>query len=431
MDPLAREETQDVKIVKLPLGGIADLAQRIVGKVYVPTKWGGEMTLSGTNVQLYYTDGSDLDIDTAVKIVKGELDAKRVANGNPCTYTAPKDKFRWYYVKVTAGSATAVASTFKQSKTVSKAPWACPSWYPFAAEWTVPHMYDADGGLEKYDRAYGKNSLGREKRNVYVVGHFCAKKTLREQDAELTWGYDFDDADHDGDVWSGWDENVAWDVNQDGNANGQVDVSWIGHCGAVAAIVICENEPTGDFNAPNGVVFHPAEKKALLVALYHGYTSEPERGPDVLPHWWHQILEQRIVGNDAMFGCDVENWGPGPDEVWSHAIYELTNAEYKEKPAQSDEKVVEIACQVKFWNGLASEAKSLYYRYNVSYDAGGVAASSTDEDWLGDHPSAPPGYEQKYRTPDSVWVPQVKTEVSLFWNRQLDYGTIRDIVPAP
>jgi hypothetical protein len=54
----------------------------IVGNVYVPTKWGGELELSGSSPQLFYTSGSDLSFSTAVKIIKGELDPKGSRRNN-------------------------------------------------------------------------------------------------------------------------------------------------------------------------------------------------------------------------------------------------------------------------------------------------------------------------------------------------------------
>jgi hypothetical protein len=109
--------------------------------------------------------------------------------------------------------------------------------------------------------------------------------------------------------------------------------------------------------------------------------------------------------------------------VWNYPIFEIAKAEHKEKPGQTDEKVIEVKCEAKYWTGAAS---SLYYWYNVTYAADGVASSSVDADWKV-HPSAPANKKK----PDSVWIPATKTSVDAYWAGQLDYATIRNIVPAP
>jgi hypothetical protein len=91
--------------------------------------------------------------------------------------------------------------------------------------------------------------------------------------------------------------------------------------------------------------------------------------------------------------------------------------------ADADEKVIEVDTQVKYWTGSAD---SLYYWYNVTYDGSGIATSSTDSDWK-NHPSA----TADHKRPDSIWIPSIKTSISDFWDWQLNYTTIRAIVPAP
>jgi len=111
------------------------------------------------------------------------------------------------------------------------------------------------------------------------------------------------------------------------------------------------------------------------------------------------------------------------NQVWNYPIYEITKAEYKEKTNQTDEAIVEIKCELKYWNDGAS---SLYYQYNVVYDNNGIAFNSTTNDWL-EHPSA----QENHKRPDSIWMPKVKTSVDAFWGGRLNYSIIRNIVPEP
>jgi len=415
-----------IDMEKLPLGGGTNLSKYIIGKVYVPTKWGGTLTVSGASLSLYYTDGSDLTCDTAIQIAGGELTP--VATGNPCEYDVPEDDFKWYYIH--AGSAenpTAISNTFTQSKTVTKSPWNC-YWYPMSEEQS-PNLYDADGCLDKYDTAYTSGARDRERENWYFDdGHYIAQNTVEEDDAERTWGYDIDNADEDNDVWTGWDADCEYDFwhaanntwGEDDDYSSALDTSWWGHCDMATAAVICEDEPTGNYNAPNEVVFTSSDKKGLLVALYHGFTLSEWTAPDPLPDEWHSKLEEWIIGDDSMFGCDVYN-STEDDEVWNYPIYAIDSATYEQKSGQSDEKVVEVTCEVKYWSG---SAQTLYYRYNVTYDASGEASTSTQDDWQ-DHPSAPANKKR----PDAVFMPNRQTSVGAYWQGQLDYDTIATIIP--
>jgi hypothetical protein len=418
---------------KIALGGSADLFNCSVAKACVPTAYGGNIELSGRNIELYFTNGDDLDSETARKIVNGELESNRVAQGNPCAYAVPgSPQYRWFYAKITGAPSATVTVKFWQSKTVTKQPWSCP-WYPISEE-GYPNLYGPGKCLEKYDTAYGTAAKLVEKRNAWIGGCYLAKNTLMETDAEQTVGYDFDNADGDNNEWTGWGANVQYDFWNgdppgggmgppgDGDTNDVVDVSWWGHCDMRTAAVICENAPAGNYNAPNGVVFTPALKKGLLVALYHGFVSVGRTGPDIKPHEWQDYLEIWILTNDRMFACDIYNYGEGPDTVWFYPIYAIEKAEFKQKLGQDDENVVEIKCECKYWS---EQGNSLYYLYNVTYQDGG-AADSDGADWL-EHPLAPPNH----RSPDTVWRPTLMTGVSGYWAGQLDYNTIRDIIPEP
>ena len=151
------------RIVKIPLGGSATLASNIIGKVYVPTMFGGDLTLSNGTVQLFYTDGADLDYETAAQIYNGDLDASMVAEGDPCTYEVEEDEHGWYYVKLSSAGSASIRATFVQMGEADAIPWN--GWYwPYPNDQN-PNLYDDDGNytpLKKYDEVYGTHARANE-----------------------------------------------------------------------------------------------------------------------------------------------------------------------------------------------------------------------------------------------------------------------------
>ncbi len=333
--------------------------------------------------------------------------------------TAP---FRFYF-KVDGSQSVTVSNSFIQSKTVTKTPWVCP-WYPMADEQS-PNLYEENRCLHMYDQAYGTSARDIELNNwIRQVdhGHFLNSNLIVKADMELTFGFDFDNADGDNNTKTGWEPFVSmpqfWPMGWDGNTK---DVSWFGHCDVASAVIICEDEPTGNYSAPNNIIFTPALKKGLLVTLYHGFEyATPFSGYDILPHVWHKKLEQSIIGSNAMFGCDIFNSDEDNEMVWNYPVYSIVEAIYCEVSDQTDEKTVEIVCEVKCWKGI--EAK-LYYWYCVSYGDDGEALYSDNGDWK-EHPFA----NDYYKRPDSVWTPASKSSVDSYWNGQLNYSTIRGIL---
>ncbi|MCG2680494.1 MAG: hypothetical protein L6455_11105, partial [Kiritimatiellae bacterium] len=142
-------------IRKIPLGESTNLVKGIIGKVYIPTKWGGSNTLFGANIELFYADGADLDPQTAIEITNGELDGNRVAQGNPCEYEIPSLNFGWYYVKITNESDQTISSTFYEHGEVTR-PWQ--GYYWSLDSNTPPNLYQDGYALDKYDQVYGTTS---------------------------------------------------------------------------------------------------------------------------------------------------------------------------------------------------------------------------------------------------------------------------------
>ncbi len=415
----------DLQKIKLGDSGTIATPKYTIGVIYVPTKWGGKLTVtpaSGRNAKIFYDDGVWEDSEFVISLMSDDMSGA----ANPKEKEVAKDKYKWCYVRITGTASVAVSNTFVQEKTVSKTPWSCP-WYPISEEWQLPHLYDTGGPLDKYKQAYGTDPLAIEKaimapfnfkftpagqRVEVAPGGYLAKKTIKDVDAERTVGYDYNNS-------GAIQPNIFLDFDGD-SQNDEYKAWWWGHCHLSAAVIICENEPTG-----NGA-FTMADAKGLLVALYKkNYTNKWEVTHDPVPHKWHQRLEEEILGNDSMFVVDAYNSNYNNDDIiWNYPVYAIQEAKYKQKAEQDDETVVEITAEVKC---TSSENGTLYYKYCVTYDGSGVASSSEQTDWQ-NHPSAPANYKR----PGLMWKPNLVTSgVSAYWQGTLDYTKIRAIAPAP
>ncbi len=419
-----------IKITKLPLGKAYNMSNYSIGKVYIPTKYGGKLDITGAedDASLFYSNGEDLTWDNALKIYNDEFPYCRYV-GKEIKYLVPKDDYGWYYYKLKRkdeNKKCQIINSFTQSKKVTKEPWNL-SFYPIPDE-QDPNLYDVNGPLYKYDVAFSSDSRSKEFINIYKYGHYCAKNAIIEQDAERTLGYDFNgNGSHD--PFYGFDcvegyglrasnNLVHFDETGDNFINAGLDVSWWGHCNNATAVLICENEPSATIKTINMVDFTQDDKKGLLVALYHGFEGTV-KGPDIKPHEWHSNLEKQIIGNNEMLGCDISNTGISPDIVWNYPIYEIKKMEYSERDGFDDPYYVDVYSEVSYWNywdNSTPRSKSLSYYYCVNYEDG-VASKSNEDDWISD---------VLYR-PDAVWIPQKQERINEYWGNSLNYENLRSI----
>jgi hypothetical protein len=105
-----------------------------------------------------------------------------------------------------------------------------------------------------------------------------------------------------------------------------------------------------------------------------------------------------IIGQGKMFACDIWNSDKGRDIIWNYPIFEIVSSDFKQKPGQNNEKVVEVLCKINYWK--SKEGASLTYWYNVTYDDTGVASTSAAGDW-----KTQKGVDPQYQSPDTVWIP--------------------------
>jgi hypothetical protein len=118
-----------LKVELLKLGGSKTMTEPACFRVYVPSKWGGKLTVSttdGTISDLKYPDGS------------------AYGNGDE----TGENKNGWYTFKVLHSSGYTVSSTFLEVGDAGVG-WTC-YWWPMLTG-TGTHLYDIGGPLDKYD----------------------------------------------------------------------------------------------------------------------------------------------------------------------------------------------------------------------------------------------------------------------------------------
>jgi hypothetical protein len=338
----------DAGIAKIPLGGSAGLSDCIVGKVYVPTRWGGTLTLSGGNVELFYTDGSDLTLDTAALILTGGLDPNIVAQGNPCEYSVTQDN-GWFYVKA-AASAT-ISAAFLEDGAASVTPWN--GWYWPRLDSVNPNLYDSTGSytpLKKYDMVYGTSTRAKEL-------------------ATFSGG-----------------------------------VYWEGHCWGWSLASIARTQPSA--TTVNGVSFGQDEMEGLYTELANGAlsgtgswtwvvngippgppTAASNDAVDIWPGKVHNALVWNIrVDRRAMTANLRASGGGDPAQIWNHAVYKYESS--LREAAGGNEKVIELTTLITSNTdgpGIPPDSAKRQdtYVYVLEYDsAGEIMEGSSVQNWI-------------------------------------------------
>jgi len=155
-------------VLRIPLGRSRKLsmARVTVGKIYVPTRYGGRLTVQTTagKLQLFYKNGQDMDPVTLEDIKGGQY---AITSPSPLvSYDVPKDKHGWYFVRVIETSGSDVSNEFMQEAQAQQRPWN--GWYCPTEPNTNPNIYEEEGSfvpLKKYDQLYGTRTREWEARN--------------------------------------------------------------------------------------------------------------------------------------------------------------------------------------------------------------------------------------------------------------------------
>ncbi len=336
-------ELEDMRTV--PLGYGTDLAVEDTGRVYVPSQFGGVLTVSGAEVQLIYTDGSESNLPTDPGVA-----GLVVAQGNPCSYTVPKGKQGWYYILLAQNSPATVTSSYVETGEADYRPWNG-WWWPWNPGYGAT-LYDAGGCLDKYDRVYGTNAR--------------AWAMANEVGGQWWWGH----------CW-GW---------------------------SIASILLTEPQAT----TRNGISFTQDEMKGLYTALADNtpYT-DPDLTVDYIPPGpptsglgedidgycdeLYRILRICVRDNRVPLQTDMRVDAAPPargDEVWNHAIYKY-QADFRESPDLGNERIVEIDVQVWANSDLTPPPIPLtgdrYEEYVIQLefdDQGEPVADSPNQNWI-------------------------------------------------
>lgn len=357
-----------VTIQKDPLGRSTSLGGQVVGKVYVPSRYGGQLTLSGSNIQLFYTDGSDLQSSVAAQIYTGGLSGSVVAQGNPCSYTVPLGKPGWYYIRPMGSTPATVASSFEEDGQASYRPWNG-WWWPWNTS-QGPTLYDFGGPLDKYDHVYGTSAR-------------------------------------------------SWEASNE--IGGQY---WFGHCWgwSIAAILM----PAPQATAKKGVSFTMDDMKGLYTQLADSDpyfdatlsiafippgppTSSPNEDVDAYCDDLYRILRTCIREEGVPVQSDMRAIATPPaqeEEVWNQSIYKYTS-NWVEAPGQTNEHVAQIDMVVSsnfgpwpppttYTNDRVEE-----FVYQLEFDAQGqVNAASPAQNWISASHYPP---HDLYRLTGSPW----------------------------
>lgn len=340
---------------KNPLGQSTDVSSSILAEVYVPSRYGGQLTINGAGVQLIYTDGTDLRSNTTGQVTG--LTGPVVAEGDPCSYAVPQNRPGWYYIRLAGGASATISSTFVETGQASYRPWNgwWWAWNPSGG----PTLYDAGGPFEKYDRVYGTKAQ--------------------------SWAM----------------------TNETGGA------WWWGHCWgwSIASILLPEPQAT----TKNGVRFSADDMKGLYSALADDdpYIDQDlsiediPAGPptansgepvDAYCDDVYRIVRTCVREDRVQVQGDLRAASTSSDraeEIWNQAIYKYA-ATFSEAPGAGDEHVVQIDMQV--WSNYDlkppptdnSLDRNEEYVYQLEFDAQGqVIPKSSKQNWISTSHFAP------------------------------------------
>ncbi len=394
---------------KIPLGGDSSIkADEVVGKIYVPTKWGGTLTVgSNVSLKLYYTDGSDLTSSLAEQILNEEI--MPVAYGSFIEYTLSESVFKWFYVKADGEAMVDIWCYFGQVAEASKRPWNFYYWptcgdhiHDGGNQWADTEAAPGDLQLSAYNSAIDmENHLGI----VILAGIDGTIQTTPTPDdifepminlTDLFYGMP-------GPLWVYDSYSPVTSARQTELANNEYSLAvWDGYClgGAVASIMLNQPAPIPEMSeiTQDGL-------EGLWAKLGSNFTINL-REPDVnsipvcIPHSGsdisdnrvgevHFILEKFLMGEfEALLSnLRAEYSDPvGQESVWNHAIWKY-EADYAETEL-NNEKIVEITnvihANVDTYPSINnSEERVIQYVYIVEYDDNGeVDRNSQHNNWL-------------------------------------------------
>lgn len=396
----ARAETAE-QVVAVPLGGSleARTGEHYYG-VYVPTRFGGELTVKTSAGR--------------VEEIKGPDGAAR-GNGQEIG----EDRQGWYTFKVAgAKGAYKVETKFVQRAQSQKRPWNFYYW-PTKADSLHEPWAGGNGRADTYDlrgddvRLVAPGGYVEPGKDIVMAGSNGLLETRPAAGDDLTWFPNlYDDLyghNADGSLFESpapllkYDQLFGSSARQWEAMNTQNhDISrWPGHClgGAVASIAFNDPKP-----AP-GSGMTADELKALYAELGENHLNHrigdyatdipagpPRPGPD--PTDWkaprvHAMFETHIRGFRRPLLSNMRAFPPRGSEfeVWNQAMYKY-EAEYKAIPGRGPRAVlIDIdvhANSGSALNGQGEEDRTVHYQYSLVYGLDGRVDETNPgaADWI-------------------------------------------------
>jgi hypothetical protein len=335
-----------IPAVKVPLGGSASAPKSSCFRIYVPSKWGGNLTVGSTGAPpqgLKAADNSDYTSGTDFR----------------------DDKHGWFTFYVPAAATVTVSNTFAEDGLATTVPWNF--WYfPFSSITGALHLYDPGGAYAHFDSKFSLGGAGLTWETTPANGH----QTKVPSD------------------WCGhcWGAALASIILED----------------PAAVAPFTQDELEG----LSAELFNPALADPLFRAPFERPTTAATDASDRIVHRFHTALRRMLRTEGVPVHADLRQAsGSGTvDEVWNQGCYEY-KSDMQEEPAakgnEDTEKILQVRhstrfkCNDDFLVGLVSlsdPATSIYRReqqsdYTLIYkDDGNIlpngALAGVQQNWL-------------------------------------------------
>ncbi len=312
--------TPSPAIVKVPLGGsVVSTLDPGQYRVYVPTRWGGVLTL-------------DTDRGAISKLTTPQGVDVGVPLSSPLTYTVPHGAHGWYTFDVagTGGVSHVVSTRFEQTGTASSVPW--DYWYYPLVDAADPNLYD--GTLAKFDSLFGLFGAAQAWETLDCASQCMAPGSVGHRST--------------------------------------AQPGWAGHChGAVIASILLE-QPRATLG------FSDDELEGLAAEYFGGQVvkgveiADPRKGElataaatdaiDASVHRFHDFFRGLLKDQAVPFSMTLRQhdgpqmwrkvrgqYQPQPPQVWNQACYSYT-AELREDPAAIGDPETETIRQIQVVN---------------------------------------------------------------------------------
>ena len=380
---------------KVPLGGyITSTADPGHFRVYMPTKWGGVLTVFA------YPNGN--------------ISAMRYPDGSPFTNGTEtgENKQGWYTFVATGSTNYEVHAVLLQTGQAATRPWNF-YWWSKKSSYIREKRQNGNGvadttALSTDEQAIPSGQPADPGADIVRCGNDGHLETSPAGDDERKTLYalfertdPYRPLDKYDQLHGGYPR--SWEAQYD---RGEFD--WWGHCLGAAMASILKNEPT----PASGTPYNQEEVEGLWTELGEndapdawefvpGHTiggippGPPVAGYDDTDGWvatLHARFEECVRNEHVALQSNLRaapdpnypDWPLHPDAVWNHAIYQFSAA-YAEAPG-GDERVVHIV------NALMAnddhmpptdDEESHYRAFQYTYIVRYLGTGAVDEGWLG------------------------------------------------